>query len=365
VAILSSAGYRVDTVENGAAAVRAAAEQVYDTILMDCHMPEMNGYDATAAIRAAEGSGPHTPIIAMTAGARWEDRTRCLAEGMDGYLAKPISKDSLLGLVARFVQKGRAGRGPLARVLLVEDNPVNQQVGLAMLEVLGYEVDVVADGSAAVEAAVLTPYHVILMDCHIPILDGFEATREIRLLQGDASHTPIVAVTASAMESDHRGCIDAGMDDYLTKPLTLKALAAKLARWAPGGAIPVELEDLYGDEETAAVDPQIVDRLVQLGTMAGNDLVEKLTALFVTEARSRVHELRRGLAANDVAALWRAAHALSGSSATLGATALATLCTTLASACAGGDLTHGEAQLDAIDIELARALRALGANAIA
>ena len=114
VAILSNAGYRVDTVSNGAAAVRAVATHSYDTILMDCNMPEMNGYEATAAIRSQEGPGPHTPIIAMTAGARWEDRTRCLAEGMDGYLAKPISKDSLLALVARFVKKGRvrAGRWP-------------------------------------------------------------------------------------------------------------------------------------------------------------------------------------------------------------------------------------------------------------
>jgi two-component system, sensor histidine kinase and response regulator len=103
VAMLSGAGYRVDTVLNGAAAVRAAAAQQYAAILMDCQMPELNGYEATAAIRLQEGSTRHTPIIAMTAGARREDRDRCLAEGMDGYLAKPVSKDTLLALVARCV----------------------------------------------------------------------------------------------------------------------------------------------------------------------------------------------------------------------------------------------------------------------
>jgi PAS domain S-box-containing protein len=106
VAMLSGAGYRVDTVSNGAEAVTAAAIRPYDLILMDCQMPELNGYEATAAIRASEGSGRHIPIIAMTAGARQEDRERCLAEGMDSYLAKPINKDALLALVGQFVDSG-------------------------------------------------------------------------------------------------------------------------------------------------------------------------------------------------------------------------------------------------------------------
>ncbi|MGI8425832.1 MAG: response regulator [Actinomycetota bacterium] len=101
VAILSGAGYRVDTALNGLLAVQAAAANDYDAILMDCQMPELNGYEATAAIRAQEGPGRHTSIIALTAGARPEDRDRCLAEGMDSYLAKPVKKDALLALVAR------------------------------------------------------------------------------------------------------------------------------------------------------------------------------------------------------------------------------------------------------------------------
>ncbi len=105
VAMLVGAGYRVDTVLNGAAAVEAFGANRYDAVLMDCQMPELNGYEATAAIRAHEGADRHTPIIAMTAGARREDRKRCLAEGMDGYLAKPVSKDALLAMVRRFVGK--------------------------------------------------------------------------------------------------------------------------------------------------------------------------------------------------------------------------------------------------------------------
>jgi CheY-like chemotaxis protein len=107
VAILTTAGYSVDAVLNGAEAVRAVAEQPYDAILMDCQMPELNGYEATHAIRAQAGPGGRTPIIAMTAGARREDQERCLAEGMDSYLSKPVSKDTLLSLVARSVTTDR------------------------------------------------------------------------------------------------------------------------------------------------------------------------------------------------------------------------------------------------------------------
>ena len=98
--MLSWAGYQVDTVLDGAAAVEANRSQRYDLILMDCQMPELSGYEATAAIRAAEGASGHTPIVAMTAGARSEDRDLCLASGMDSYLAKPVKKDTLLDLVA-------------------------------------------------------------------------------------------------------------------------------------------------------------------------------------------------------------------------------------------------------------------------
>ncbi|HXQ44093.1 MAG TPA: response regulator [Acidimicrobiales bacterium] len=133
VEMLSRAGYRVDTVLNGAAAVRAVAARPYDAILMDCQMPEMNGYEATAAIRALRSSGRLTPIIAMTAGARPEDRDRCLAEGMDGYLSKPVRKDNLLALVARSVKDESAIAGPIPRV---DHDPVGDSLDLTVFEEL-------------------------------------------------------------------------------------------------------------------------------------------------------------------------------------------------------------------------------------
>ena len=112
---------------------------------------------------------------------------------------------------------------------------MNQRVASAMLVNLGFSVDIVADGAAAVAAATTTRYRAILMDCQMPVMDGYEATEQIRSLHGESSRTPIVAVTASAMKSDVQKCLDAGMDDYLSKPVRLKALAAVMARWAPEG----------------------------------------------------------------------------------------------------------------------------------
>lgn len=117
VAMLSAAGYLVDVVASGTAAVSATVAQSFDAILMDCHMPGMDGYQATAAIRAHEGTGRHTPIIAMTAVARREDRDRCLSEGMDSYIAKPIGKLDLLTVVARSIDTGSATMNLRQRVL--------------------------------------------------------------------------------------------------------------------------------------------------------------------------------------------------------------------------------------------------------
>jgi CheY-like chemotaxis protein len=118
------------------------------------------------------------------------------------------------------------------RVLLAEDNVVNQKVAVRMLEKLGCRVDVVANGLEAVEAVKRVPYDLILMDCQMPDLDGYGAARQIRSDQGPHQHTPIVALTASALESDRQRCLDAGMDEYLAKPVSLAGLADALRRWS-------------------------------------------------------------------------------------------------------------------------------------
>jgi CheY-like chemotaxis protein/HPt (histidine-containing phosphotransfer) domain-containing protein len=241
-----------------------------------------------------------------------------------------------------------------------------------MLENLGFRVDVVPDGTQAVKAATENSYSAILMDGQMPILDGYRATSEIRLHEGP-HHTPIIAVTGSTMKSDQQRCLAAGMDDYLAKPFNLNALAEVLRRWVSDGSDPafgsdptepsspihVGLDHL-DDPTRPVLDVEVVARLERLGEAAGEDLVGQLATLFLSDADTRVAALRQALVRDDVAAVVRSAHTLSGASANLGATALARLCATLAAEGAAGDLMGGETLLDAIEEELGRVHAAFG-----
>ncbi len=269
-----------------------------------------------------------------------------------------------------------ARHGRASHILLAEDNPLNQRVATVMLENLGFHTDVVADGEEAVKAATLTPYRAILMDCQIPVLDGYQATDAIRRLQGESSRTPIIAITASDTHSDQQRCLAAGMDDYLTKPLSLKALADVLARWAPNRSDPttaVAWAEVLSITRVGSVplagpadlvlDAQVVGRLERLGETAGEDLMGQLAILFLTDADASIVALREALAGDDAVAVNRSAHTLSGASANLGATDLARLCAALATDGAAGDLVGGRTQLEAIESELGRVRFALGARA--
>ena len=151
VALLAGSGYRVDTVLNGAEAVSAVARRRYDAILMDCQMPVMNGYEATAAIRAQEGEGSQVPIIAITAGARPEDRERCIAAGMDGYLAKPVRKDALLELVSRYVRNDPPPSGLLDEEVVAELEALDGDV---MLDLVSLYFDQASDQMSELSVAI-------------------------------------------------------------------------------------------------------------------------------------------------------------------------------------------------------------------
>ena len=126
------------------------------------------------------------------------------------------------------------------QILVAEDNPVNQKVAVKMIEKLGYRVDIVENGLEAIEASQRISYDLILMDCHMPEMDGFEATRRIRVQTHGVRHIPIIAMTANAMQEDRNQCLAAGMDDFLSKPVMSKSLAAVLNRWLPYNAVSSE-----------------------------------------------------------------------------------------------------------------------------
>jgi CheY-like chemotaxis protein len=245
----------------------------------------------------------------------------------------------------------------------VEDTPINQQVARGMLAKLGYPADVAANGRVALDALADMAYGAVLMDCHMPELDGFEASRELRRREGAERHTPIIAMTASAMRGEREKCLAAGMDDYITKPVRLQELEAALRRWtgadAPAGSDQLAYAQRT-DDRTVQTGGAGVDRTVLLGLRefqvpGEEDPVAELIGLFLRDAPARVAGIRAALEAGDAQAVERVAHALKGSAATLGAYALGDLCAQLEDLADTGTLAGAAEVVEAVAAAFERA----------
>jgi CheY-like chemotaxis protein/HPt (histidine-containing phosphotransfer) domain-containing protein len=305
--------------------------------------------------------------------------------GASGVVTKPIRHQPLhdlvrgaLGLEVRSANraallkgrpKGARPRGR-ARVLLAEDNPVNQKVATRMLDKLGHIVDVVSNGLEAVQAVRKLPYDVILMDCQMPEMDGYTATGEIRNLEGTGGHTPIIAMTANAMAGDRERCLAAGMDDYVAKPIRSEELFAALGRWL--GWEEEQGEEATKVETTTVTDPgaasgpaddgideSILNDILQLSEDGGADLVRELITIFFTEAPARMDHLRGGIVECDPPRVTRAAHAMKGGAGNIGASRLASLCGQLEKQARSGQLDGAGSVVGEIEVELERVRGAL------
>jgi signal transduction histidine kinase/DNA-binding response OmpR family regulator len=246
----------------------------FDLCIVDIHLPGMSGYELAEAIRDMEtetlkhvSQAQHLPLLAISA-SKEGDARRSTKAGFNGFLPKPIRRDKLLEMAVRLLgeseesKKGRTKgyeeaivtqnaapeqkKHPL-RILLVEDNPVNQKLAKLMLTKAGYEVEMVGNGKIAVEKYTRTPdkYNLIFMDIQMPVMDGLQATVEIRKWEGhredpgekamggskDGLKIPIVAMTANAMEEDRKKCLEAGFDDYITKPIKKALLFETIDKW--------------------------------------------------------------------------------------------------------------------------------------
>jgi CheY-like chemotaxis protein len=225
-----------------------------------------------------------------------------------------------------------AGLPPL-RILVAEDNVVNQKVALLLLQRLGYEADVAADGEETLAALRRQRYDVILMDVQMPGMDGLEAARRIRDEWPAEERPRIVAMTANALQEDRETCLFAGMDDYLSKPVLLEDLRAALCRGAAAGAAAGEATAVApppssagADGDVESFDPKCIDQLWQLQAKTGQELVLPIIDHFLAEAPSRLAELRLALAARHNLDFAFAAHAFKSSCAQLGARRLAKIC---------------------------------------
>jgi signal transduction histidine kinase/DNA-binding response OmpR family regulator len=243
---LDSWGTRERSFERGREALRALHEAAdeddpFDVAIVDLMMPEMDGADVASKIRADPKLKDMVVILLTSAG-----RSEQPVPGVDVELVKPVRPSQLFDMLqtllasrpARSMRRiNREGSGPpatrhrWARILIVEDNAANLKVAVRMVERLGYRADVAGNGSEALHVLGQVSYDAVLMDCQMPEMDGYEATREIRRGEDDGRHLPIIAMTASAMAGDRERCLAAGMDDYISKPVKLHIVAAVLERW--------------------------------------------------------------------------------------------------------------------------------------
>ena len=206
--------------------------QSVDVILMDINLPGMDGYAALERLKADPRTA-HVPVLALTANAMPGDVHRGKAAGFAAYLTKPLDMSLLISTVTTLLAQHPAAPSPVRRVLIAEDNPVNQEVLRAMVQALGYEADVVDNGADALDAVKNNPYALVFMDCEMPYMDGYDATRAIRQLAGLAARIPVVAVSAHAVEEDAEQRAQAGMTGVLPKPVNVEQLKRVLARYVP------------------------------------------------------------------------------------------------------------------------------------
>jgi signal transduction histidine kinase/DNA-binding response OmpR family regulator/HPt (histidine-containing phosphotransfer) domain-containing protein len=318
--------------------------------LLDMLMPGMDGAALGREIRASQ-EHDNTQLIMMTSLAMRGDAVQAEEIGFAGYLTKPIRQAALRDCLALALGRSdRASReAPAAlitqhtvaearadrrRILLVEDNMTNQVVARAILTRLGKRVDAVASGIEAIAALRRIPYDLVLMDCQMPEMDGFEATRRIR--SGEAGKEivaiPIIAMTAHAMRGDRERCLEAGMDDYLAKPVRPEALAAVLARWdggtpeskgSPADGVRTESTEAAAAAPGAAV-PEVFDREGLLARVMGDRaLAQEITQAFLADTPEQLRRLRSAIEAGNSDLARRQAHTIKGAAATMGGVALA------------------------------------------
>jgi CheY-like chemotaxis protein len=336
------------------------------------HMPEMDGVALAQAIRETAPAAT-LPLVLFTSLGRREARAE--EAGFAAYLNKPIKPSQLFdalmsilgdqpvhvpqrGTVRVEIDPDMARRHPL-RILLAEDNVVNQKVATRLLGQMGYRADVAANGLEAVAAVERQPYDVVLMDVQMPELDGFEASREINR-RWPADRPRIVAMTANAMEGDRELCVAAGMDDYVAKPIRVEELVAALGRCGRRGDVPVR--GGAPPEPVPAAAPDVVDRAVidGLGSTMGRDFAVELVDTFIADARELVAALRRALAGSDRDAFRRAAHTLKSTGESLGAFGLAAQARELEVMGQAGRLHEVGDRVDRLADMYERVARALG-----
>jgi signal transduction histidine kinase/DNA-binding response OmpR family regulator len=332
---LESWGAEPCEASSGAEALEMLHRAPFQLVLLDMHMPEMDGVETAKAIRT-DLRFAEVPLVLLSS-VRMQDVG--LGRGdFAAALVKPVRRSNLLNVLLDVLgerpQEQRAvdgmgvsrSSGPHLglNVLVVEDNLVNQTITTRMLERWGCRTEVVADGLQALEAVARLSYDLVLMDVQMPEMDGFDATAAIRRREaGTGRRIPIIAMTAHAMDGDRARCIEAGMDDYVAKPIMARALLQAVSRWGTRAG-----EQPARSSRSESIESDPVLRLDQLHESSGGDpeLEREILAAFLSSAPGLLARMETSITRGDPALLAAAAHALKGSSRAVGAETLGVAC---------------------------------------
>jgi CheY-like chemotaxis protein len=359
---LTKVGHSVRSACDGRDALVQLTAAVPDVVVLDLMMPQMNGVELARAIRKRPAL--HALKVIVLSSAQIHPDSLADAE-VSAALTKPVRQSELYEAIAGS-RAGAGRRAPaapkpaepaLARkpVLIAEDNEINCAVARALLAKRGLEAEIARDGREAVAMAAAGDYAAIFMDCHMPELDGYQATRQIRDA-ANGNRVPIIAMTAMTMPGDRDRCLESGMDDYMPKPIRGEVLDEVIGRWLPGGA--GGQQELQADPlaELEVLEEATVRQLLQaLSPQMRADLMKT----FQAQLQSCIGEIEQAVAGGDQSELRRVAHLLKGSSATFGALRLRECCLRLERTGREGDEPAGERQLELLRACAEQALGAL------
>ena len=327
--ILTNWHMKPTLVTSGAECLRAISgreqQDPFRIVLLDFHMPDMDGFSVAAQIRdnqALQG----TKVILLTSSCLPGDSARCRELGIRAYVTKPLKQSELFDAIVTVLaaqETPERSEVPqeikpserLLRVLLAEDNPVNQILAIRILERLGHKVHVANNGKEAFEQAQVENFDLIVMDVQMPEMDGLEATAAIRSAEvTTGKHVPILAMTAHAMKGDRERCISSGMDGYLSKPIRIEELKAAIA----------EIDKTIGSNCEVSRDQNtgVIGRMESLldGVMGDRALLAEMADLWLVDSEKQMSQIEIGLQRGDCQTIQRAAHALKGSVGTFQAT---------------------------------------------
>ncbi len=373
VKMLESLGCSVKAVESGAEALQilkkvAGGERPFDMVLLDMQMPEMNGEETLIAIKD-DPNLKCIPVVILTSIGIRGDAARLETLGCSGYLLKPVKPSQLVDVIVTILSQKEdetkvksisiVTRHTLAeqkhrkfRILVAEDNLMNQKLAVTILKKAGCWVDAVENGLMTIEALKRSAYDMVFMDIQMPEMDGFEATRAIREMEGENKHTPIIAMTAHAMKGDRERCLQGGMDDYISKPINAQEIINTIEKWIKSShRNPIYTRDNPSGKGDHSPDLP-VDIQSALNRVGGDrELLSELLQEFLDHLPKHIDQLREALNKGDSTLVEREAQHLKGAASNLSVKGIADLALKLELLGRASDLSDADEIIDKLKKE--------------